>query len=189
MAVSHAKQVADTSSRGRPRLDLYDPPSKGYTGGIRAAQIGNVFNLGRFQPEVTNMKALSVKQPWASLIAAGLKILEVRSKRTTHRGPLVICSSQQPARGDLPYRASARLPESETYPLGVTLCTVELVDCRPGVRKDARQTLSGDPSGSFVWVLAKPSPCRQVPVKGKLGIYDLPAAVARALEPTLARKV
>lgn len=36
------------------------------------------------------MKALTVRQPWASLIAAGVKTIETRSRRTSHRGPLVI---------------------------------------------------------------------------------------------------
>ena len=134
------------------------------------------------------MKALSVKQPWASLIAAGRKTLEVRSKRTHYRGPLVICSSQQPDRGTRPYRASAILPNSETYPLGVTLAIVDLVDCREGKRSDAHHALSGSPVGQFVWVLTRPRPCRHLPVKGKLGVYDLPDSVAAALDKGGARK-
>lgn len=38
------------------------------------------------------MKALSVKQPWAALIASGEKPYEVRTWRTDYRGPLVICA-------------------------------------------------------------------------------------------------
>ena len=40
------------------------------------------------------MKALSVKQPWASLIASGKKSLEIRTWRTDHRGPLLIVASR-----------------------------------------------------------------------------------------------
>jgi activating signal cointegrator 1 len=36
------------------------------------------------------MKALTIRQPWASLIAAGIKTVETRSRRTSHRGPIAI---------------------------------------------------------------------------------------------------
>jgi hypothetical protein len=36
------------------------------------------------------MKALTVRQPHASLIAAGVKTIETRGQRTHHRGPLAI---------------------------------------------------------------------------------------------------
>ena len=62
------------------------------------------------------MKAVSIKQPWASLIAAGIKTLEIRPWPTEHRGKLVICSSRRPV--------------LEHLPLGQALCTVEVVDCR-----------------------------------------------------------
>ena len=36
------------------------------------------------------MKALTVKQPWATLILAGEKDVENRTRRTNYRGPLAI---------------------------------------------------------------------------------------------------
>lgn len=36
------------------------------------------------------MKALSLTQPWASLVAVGAKRIETRSWRTSYRGPLAI---------------------------------------------------------------------------------------------------
>lgn len=51
------------------------------------------------------MKALSIKQPWASLIFTpdksrgvieGLKSIETRTWKTNYRGPLLICASQKP---------------------------------------------------------------------------------------------
>jgi ASCH domain len=61
------------------------------------------------------VRALSVREPWATMIASGTKTLEIRSRRTTHRGPLVICAS----RG------------------GGAVAVVELVACRPFVERDA----------------------------------------------------
>ena len=40
------------------------------------------------------IKALSLWQPWASLIAVGAKHYETRSWATNHRGPLLICASK-----------------------------------------------------------------------------------------------
>ena len=39
------------------------------------------------------MKALSLYEPWATLIALGEKRYETRSWTTTYRGPLLICAS------------------------------------------------------------------------------------------------
>lgn len=36
------------------------------------------------------MKALTIRQPWASLIALGVKTIETRSWATKHRGPVLI---------------------------------------------------------------------------------------------------
>ena len=41
------------------------------------------------------MKALSLWEPWATLIAIGKKKFETRSWSTTYRGPLLICASQK----------------------------------------------------------------------------------------------
>jgi hypothetical protein len=115
------------------------------------------------------MKALSVKQPWASLIMSGRKTLEIRGVAIKYRGPLAICSSQLPDK-----EAVARLDCSG--PLGVFLGTVEVVGCRPFTVADERQALCGvDPTRKlFAWELADPQKLRiPPPVKGALGLYDL----------------
>jgi hypothetical protein len=40
--------------------------------------------------------ALSVKQPWAALLAAGVKAVEVRTWGTSRRGPVLIHAARQP---------------------------------------------------------------------------------------------
>lgn len=40
------------------------------------------------------MKALSIKQPWASLVATGIKNIECRTWKTNYRGEILICSSK-----------------------------------------------------------------------------------------------
>ncbi len=47
------------------------------------------------------MKALTVRQPWASLIAAGVKTIETRSWSTKYRGPLAIhAGAHRPTEGE-----------------------------------------------------------------------------------------
>ena len=41
------------------------------------------------------MKALSIRQPWASLIVAGIKDIENRSWVTNYRGKLLIHAAQK----------------------------------------------------------------------------------------------
>lgn len=47
------------------------------------------------------MKTLTLKQPWASLVALGEKRIETRSWRVSYRGPLAIHSSARFAEEDL----------------------------------------------------------------------------------------
>lgn len=48
------------------------------------------------------MKALTIRQPWASLIAAGVKTIETRSWSTRYRGPLAIhAGKHKPGDGEL----------------------------------------------------------------------------------------
>lgn len=42
------------------------------------------------------MKAISLWQPWASLMAYGFKTVETRSWNTSHRGPLLIHAGKRP---------------------------------------------------------------------------------------------
>ena len=53
------------------------------------------------------MRAISIREPWSSAILAGRKTIEVRSRRTNHRGPLLLCCSKSPA-GPLAGLAFAR---------------------------------------------------------------------------------
>ncbi len=74
------------------------------------------------------MKALSLIQPWATLVASGNKTIETRTYRTHYRGDLLICASKT---------VSPEHPElsAEMFPKGVALCIVRLVDCVPMTAK------------------------------------------------------
>lgn len=103
------------------------------------------------------MKALSVKQPWAELIARGEKTIETRGKATRHRGPLLIVSCRSP----------------NVWATGCAIAVVDLVDCRPMTRADEGAALCGRWTGAKAWVLENPRRVEPVPVTGRLGVYDV----------------
>lgn len=115
------------------------------------------------------MRALSVRQPWASLIASGRKTVELRSWSTNYRGPVLILSGSGIWRGKT---------EHPIGPRGVSLCVVDLIDVRPVIATDTESACIVPPEGfDFAWVLANPRPVPHVAVKGKLGLYRLDSAL------------
>lgn len=137
------------------------------------------------------MKAISIRQPWASLIVSGRKTIELRSWRLNHRGALVILAGTGKWNGE---------HDHEIGPRGVILGVVDVVDCREFSRADTAASCvpeaelrrltfeSAPPLGPkqwFSWVLKNARPCRNVPFKGRLGIIDLDAATLRAAGITL----
>jgi len=121
------------------------------------------------------MKALTVKQPWASLIIYGGKDIENRSWATEYRGRVFITASkgwnsgeQEAAKGLIEDR---KIPQklSETYTrinCGGVIGTVEIVDC-------VKQSDSPWFVGPFGWVLRNPRPLVFRPMSGALGLWDM----------------
>ena len=104
------------------------------------------------------MKALSIRQPWASLIASGRKTIEVRSWPMAYRGPLLVCAGKKPHAG---------------MPVGVALAVVDLLDCRSFRPDDETAACCGADPGDFAWVLGNVRAIDPVPVSGKLGLFTV----------------
>jgi hypothetical protein len=97
------------------------------------------------------MKAITVWQPWAALLACGAKKYETRSWATNYRGPIAIHAAKKPFNTD-PYfdrelyhfADALGLPDIysfDTLPLGCVIATAELVNCwyivaHPGTNVD-----------------------------------------------------
>lgn len=124
------------------------------------------------------MRALSVQQPWAHLIAQGLKTLEVRSWRTRYRGRIVIVAGRKASSHPA---AHVHLRAPIRWPRGVTVCTVEIVDVVHGERAHADRTGGVDPTGEYCWVLRDPRPIEHRAAKGRLGLWDLDISLDPAL--------
>ena len=71
------------------------------------------------------MKVLTIKQPWATLIAKGYKEYEFRTWKTKYRGELLIHAGK-----GVDKKALERFKDLNlTYPSGYILAKVNLTDC------------------------------------------------------------
>ena len=116
------------------------------------------------------MKALSVKQPYATALAEGAKHIEFRSKPTNHRGYLLICASK--SEKGVWIDTSPPLP----LPVGVMLTVRELIDCRPMAEADKSEF--GAPQnidGWYAWVFSPDYGDTLIPkaVKGAISFFTV----------------
>jgi len=143
------------------------------------------------------VKALSLWQPWASLIPAGIKLHETRSwpaPATIIGQRIAICSAKTdkgwgllelPQRDLLARRFDMDTPFGKTreeladqFPLGVVVCTAVVVHSWSTTliaTADEDDRAAGDwRDGRWAWGLAHVRPVRhRVPVKGAQGIFTL----------------
>lgn len=98
------------------------------------------------------MKAISIKNPFATQIMRGTKNIEYRTWDTKHRGDLLICSSANP---QVPGMMS-----------GCALCVVELVDTQYDSANDV-----------YEWHLSNVRKIKAFPVKGKLNFFEVDDAL------------
>jgi hypothetical protein len=85
------------------------------------------------------VKALSLTQPWATLVALEAKRIETRGWSTSYRGPLAIAAAKafpvdcRDLCDEEPFRSVLRAHGlgASDLPRGVVLCTTELIDCIP----------------------------------------------------------
>lgn len=112
------------------------------------------------------MKAISIKQPFASLIAQGLKKVEVRSWSTEYRGPLLICAGLRPH--------EVRPVPVAGLPVGCSLCVVNLVDVTEFKKEQEALAYVNWKPGAFAWHFSGVQPVSQSPVKGQLGLFQIP---------------
>ena len=119
------------------------------------------------------MKALSIRQPWAELIVAGLKDIENRTWPTDYRGPLLIHAGMKIEPIDADLRELVKrlsgfdLPDAADLPRGGIVGQAEIVDL---VQSSPSRWFSG-PYG-FVLASARRLPFRPMP--GKPGLFEVP---------------
>lgn len=114
-----------------------------------------------------SIPALTLWQPWASLIVEGVKRIETRSWATSHRGPIAIHAAKRDINIDEFVRLRNLLPDeiiwtakgSCEFPLGAVLAIANLIDCvemtPEFIAQQSEQELKcGDwQPGRFAWIL------------------------------------
>jgi len=122
------------------------------------------------------MKAITIKQPWAQLIARRLKHIENRSWVTSYRGPLIIQASMQDdpvALEVIEDRFGVSINRNQLH-RGVIVAIADLVDI-----------VDDHPSlwfvGPYGWILRNIRPLPAMPMRGKLSIFDPPPHIRSAV--------
>ena len=146
----------------------------------------------------TNVKCLSLTQPYATLMALGLKRIETRSWATQYRGPLVIHAAKgfPPASRDLcetePFKgalASYGITSWRQLPLGALLATVRLCvildivgpgawwfSVVPGLVPpvEPERSYGNYTAGRCAWLTSDACAFSEpIPYRGRLGLFDV----------------
>ncbi|MBW7932464.1 MAG: ASCH domain-containing protein [Gemmatimonadaceae bacterium] len=118
---------------------------------------------------MNGLRALSVRQPWAWLLAHGYKDVENRAWPTALRGPILLHAGQSVDKeGDAWLRQrlgpAVPLPPLASLPRGGIVGRAHLVDC-------VRASPSPWFFGPFGFVLADAAPLPFQPMRGMLGFF------------------
>ena len=129
------------------------------------------------------MKVLSIRQPFASLIAAGIKQIETRSWRTSYRGDLLIHSSALFSTKVDMFKARIAVDVTNhagAFSVSTILCIARLDDCIPQSRVDwTRYNEQTEREwgywqvGHYAWLISNIRPIEPCRVKGALKLWTL----------------
>jgi len=106
-----------------------------------------------------SIPALTLWQPWASLIRYEVKRIETRSWTTSYRGPIAIHAAKKPVAASDYLELFELLPENCDFPLGCVVAIANLVDCVEMTpefitAQSEQERLCGDwQPGRFAWIL------------------------------------
>nr|WP_276561890.1 ASCH domain-containing protein [Brevibacillus halotolerans] len=145
-----------------------------------------------FLEEEERVKAITIHQPWATLIALGEKEFETRGWRTKYRGELAIhagkkvdkdACKQEPFRSVLAkYGLTA-----DDLPTGAIVATCLITECLQVKAHSGVYALAGDSNhriegneyafgwyelGRFAWKLTNVKQIERISVRGKQGLWN-----------------
>jgi hypothetical protein len=137
------------------------------------------------------MKALTVRQPWASLIISGIKNIENRTWVPKYSGKLAIHAAKTITQADID--AAREMCESIGAPFPIDLPRggiIGVVDFFGILATEGDTVIIDHPNltdgevidmdvywynpGMIGWILEHPVACRFVPYTGRLGLFDIP---------------
>lgn len=144
------------------------------------------------------LKAITIKQPWATLIALGEKRFETRSWQTKYRGKIAIHAGKSVDKGAFEEVAIMAallrngIKSRQELPTGAVIATVDLVGCHKitadymsmydeekagtenGLLIEGDEWWFGDyTEGRYGWQLANVKPLHEpIPAKGQLSLWE-----------------
>lgn len=123
------------------------------------------------------MKAISIRQPWAWLIIHAGKDIENRSWPTRFRGRVLVHAAQGMTRQEYfdvehfiagHHGGRIQLPPADDLARGGIIGSVEIVDC-------VSESNSPWFFGPYGFILRNPEPLPFAPMRGRLGLFEVPA--------------
>jgi len=137
------------------------------------------------------MKAISLWQPYSSLMAMGLKKIETRSWSTKYRGPLLIhAAMRKPRLYEQRYIAIVLNKFGRVdFPIGylhygAILCKVDLIDCKKMTwgniphHTELEYNLGNYDYGRFMWITNNLKTfANPIPWKGSQGFFNVPEEI------------
>jgi len=103
------------------------------------------------------MKAISIKEPYASMLLDGSKTIETRTWQTKHRGKLLLCASKHP----------------ESKISGHAFAVAFLADIQLMRKRDEFRACCDIYPGAYSWFLVNVEPIEPFPVKGKQSLFEV----------------
>jgi hypothetical protein len=143
-------------------------------------------------PALSEYRALSVIQPWATLLVTGAKRIETRSWRPKHRGRIAIhASGKMPAYAvelcsTEPFRSALRnagITSADQLPLGAIIGGANLRSCVPtddpelADISDTERAFGNFAEKRYAWMFDAPRQIEPITIKGDLWVWAVPEGV------------
>jgi CheY-like chemotaxis protein len=104
------------------------------------------------------MKAVTVRQPEITRLAAHEIRVDIKTWRTPHRGPILLVSALTP----------------RIEPAGYAIAVARLVDCRPMTKADEKAAGKTFYPHAQAWIFEDVNPIKIFPVRVGLQLFDVP---------------
>lgn len=122
------------------------------------------------------MKVLTLKQPWATLVAEGIKKYEFRSRKTKYRGKILIHAGSSIDKQEMEKYRNLGFD----FPKGSIIACVDLIDCLELDKKLNEEIISenniayGDKFRTgYAWKLENVKKIKNIDnIKGQLGLWN-----------------
>ncbi len=104
-----------------------------------------------------NMKVLSIKEPWASMILSGKKTIETRTWKTDYRGRVLLHASKEP----------------KSKISGKIFAVAKIVNCDRMWKAHEMKAKCKHYPGAYSWFLEDVIKIDPIEINGKLGLWEV----------------